>query len=194
MIEPFRPAPSVLPWQSELTLAQLVGCAGKLGEELLHHRRRQSKAMDRTVRPRRRHSFRAFFALPPRAGQSEPKRPVGPWQSYRRPIRLDQCSLDQLGRGLQDQIGTVVDLVEALDYPVMQKQKARGSVKSGSPFAISIQWFKTHNSIYSKRSGSDGYRRSDRSCRRHRHMAVSHTQMAYSATATVEAHCTFSFW
>ena len=68
---------------------------------------------------------------------SKPKRPVGPWQSDR-PIRLDQCSLDQLGRGLQDQISTVVNLVEAFDYPVMQKRKARGPVKSGSPFAIPI--------------------------------------------------------
>ena len=109
---------------------------------------------------------------------SKPKRPVGPWQSDR-PIRLDQCSLDQLGRGLQDQISTVVNLVEAFDYPVMQKRKARGPVKSGSPFAIPIQRSKVHNSIYSKRSGADGDRRSDRSCRRDRHMAVSHLRMEY---------------
>jgi hypothetical protein len=61
----------------------------------------------------------------------------------------------------------------------MQKRKARGPVKSGSPFAIPIQRSKVHNSINSKRSGADGDRRSDRSCRRDHNTAVSHLQMEY---------------
>jgi hypothetical protein len=61
----------------------------------------------------------------------------------------------------------------------MQKQKARGPVKSGSPLAVAIQWRKSH-SIYSKRGGAGGYRRSDRSRRRDRHTAGSRLRRTYS--------------
>ena len=109
---------------------------------------------------------------------SKPKRPTGLGQSEW-PYRLDRNGVDQLGRGLQDQIGAVVNLVEAPDYPVVQKQKARGSVKSGSPFAISIQRCKAHGSNYSKRGDADSYRRSDRLLQRDRHTAKRLQPLAY---------------
>ncbi|TRC98269.1 hypothetical protein FJV76_13145 [Mesorhizobium sp. WSM4303] len=73
-------------------------------------------------------------ALPPKL---ESQRPVGPCPSDR-PFSLDRYSFDHLSSSPQNQIGIVFDLIEPPDYQIVQKQKARGSVQSGSPFAISI--------------------------------------------------------
>ncbi|MDX8454936.1 hypothetical protein RFM98_19410 [Mesorhizobium sp. VK9D] len=98
---------------------------------------------------------------------SEPQRPVGLWQSPDRPVRLDRYSFDHLGRCLQDQICRAIDLIEPPHDP---KAKAHELVKLDTPLANG-QRFKTHDTVYSKRGGADGYRRSDRLLQRDRHKA-----------------------
>ncbi|RVC66828.1 MAG: hypothetical protein EOS81_10670 [Mesorhizobium sp.] len=83
-----------------------------------------------------------------RARELQPQCRTGLEQSDR-PVRLYR--LDQLGRSLDHTSGPFVDLIEPFDHPIAQKQKARGSVKSGPPFAVLVQWRKTHKTLYSKR-------------------------------------------
>lgn len=83
-----------------------------------------------------------------RARELQPQCRTGLEQSDR-PVRLYR--LDQLGCSLDHTNGPFVDLIEPFDHPIAQKQKARGSVKSGPPFAVVVQWRKTHKTLYSKR-------------------------------------------
>ena len=117
-----------------------------------------------------RYSAKPFWAL-------QPKRPAEPCRPDR-PVRLDQCGLNQLCRSLQDKLGPVVDLVEPFDDAMVQEQKARGSVNSRSPFAVAIQLCKSH-SIHSKCDNADGHCRSNGPCQRDRHTAVGRLPKAY---------------
>jgi hypothetical protein len=94
---------------------------------------------------------------------SKPERPARFRQEFPdQPGRLDHDGFDQRGRSHLDQIGGVVDLVEALDYSIMKHRKTRRSVKIGPALALPVQWCKANNSNCSIQGGAQGNRRSDR--------------------------------